>query len=49
MAAWEETKRQVAADHPDRDAYAEAKDPLTDVLMLDAERWAAATGWSSPA
>ena len=47
--AWAETKRQVAREHPDRDAYAEAKDPLTDVLMDDAERWAARVGWSPPA
>ena len=47
--AWEETKRRIALEHPDREAYAEAKDPLTDVLMEDAERWAAATGWSAPA
>ena len=46
--AWEAVKRQVAAAHPDREGYAVAKDPLTDELMHDAERWAVAAGWSLP-
>lgn len=44
--AWEAVKRRVAAEAPDRAAYAEAKDPLCDELMVGAERWAAASGWS---
>jgi len=46
--AWEATKRRVALEHPDRDAYAAAKDPLTDELMDAAERWAVRVGWSPP-
>ena len=44
-AGWEQVKRRLAAELPDRDAYALAKDPLTDELMRAAEAWAAATGW----
>jgi GrpB-like predicted nucleotidyltransferase (UPF0157 family) len=46
---WGAVKRDLAERFPERDAYAEAKDPLTDVLMADAERWAVDTGWSPPA
>ena len=46
---WAETKRRIAAEAPDIDAYLDVKDPLTDVLMRDAETWAAATGWAVPA
>lgn len=43
--AWEETKRRVAAEQPDRTSYTEVKDALTDELMIEAERWAARVGW----
>ena len=49
VRGWEAVKRRLAAEYPDREAYTEAKDPLTDVLMADAERWAEAAGWSMPA
>ena len=46
---WATVKARVAAESESRDAYAGAKDPLTDDLMTDAERWAHASGWSVPA
>ena len=46
---WAAVKARVAAEAGSRDAYAEAKDPLTDVVMLEAERWASANDWSVPA
>jgi GrpB-like predicted nucleotidyltransferase (UPF0157 family) len=45
---WETVKRQVAASSVDRRAYAVAKDPLTDRLMVAAERWAVLSGWTPP-
>jgi dephospho-CoA kinase len=44
--AWAAVKRQLAAAAISRDDYTVAKDPLTDELMADAERWATATSWS---
>jgi GrpB-like predicted nucleotidyltransferase (UPF0157 family) len=46
---WAETKRRIAAESADIDAYLDVKDPLADVLMQDAEAWANATGWAVPA
>ena len=45
---WAETKRRIAAESADIDAYLDVKDPLTDELMTDAEAWATATGWQVP-
>ncbi len=46
-AAYVEVKRTLAARFADdRDAYAELKDPVFDVLMAGAEAWALATGWA---
>jgi GrpB-like predicted nucleotidyltransferase (UPF0157 family) len=46
-AAYAEVKRTLATRFPDdRDAYAELKDPVFDVLMAGAEAWAGATGWT---
>jgi GrpB-like predicted nucleotidyltransferase (UPF0157 family) len=42
---WAETKRSIAATAQDIDSYLDVKDPLTDVLMRDAEKWAEETGW----
>jgi dephospho-CoA kinase len=42
---WAETKRSIAATARDIDSYLDVKDPLTDVLMCDAEKWAEETGW----
>ena len=40
-------KRTLAARFADdRDAYAELKDPVFDVLMAGAEAWAGTTGWT---
>ena len=45
---WGAVKARIAAETGSRDAYAEAKDPLTDVVMTEAERWATANAWSVP-
>jgi GrpB-like predicted nucleotidyltransferase (UPF0157 family) len=45
---WGETKRSIAASAADIDAYLDVKDPLSDLLMRDAEAWAAAAGWAAP-
>jgi GrpB-like predicted nucleotidyltransferase (UPF0157 family) len=42
---WGEFKVRLAAAVPDLTTYGQAKDPATDVLMLAAEGWAAATQW----
>ena len=44
-ARWATVKAELAAATTTRDEYAERKDPLTDTLMVDAEAWAASTGW----
>ncbi|HEX2771708.1 MAG TPA: dephospho-CoA kinase [Micromonosporaceae bacterium] len=38
-------KRELASESPDRDVYAEAKEPWFDEEHVRAEQWAAATGW----
>jgi len=44
---WLEMKRRLAEQYPDDLAmYGYLKDAATDLLMLDAERWAAETGWA---
>ncbi|MGW1838601.1 GrpB family protein [Streptomyces sp. NPDC002067] len=43
--AWGTFKQRLAAAVPDLAAYGQIKQPATEVLMLGAERWAAATGW----
>lgn len=45
---WAAVKAHVAAETGDLEAYTVAKDSLSDVLMADAEVWAAAAGWSVP-
>jgi dephospho-CoA kinase len=44
--AWGEFKTRLAAIADNREAYGQVKDPATDILLLAAERWAVATGWS---
>lgn len=44
--AWAYVKQTVAVRSVSPDDYTDTKDPLTDQLMAEAERWAAATGWS---
>jgi GrpB-like predicted nucleotidyltransferase (UPF0157 family) len=42
-------KRALARLHPDdAEAYYDVKDPVCDLILDAAERWAAATGWQSP-
>jgi GrpB-like predicted nucleotidyltransferase (UPF0157 family) len=45
-AAYGELKRRLAAELRDIRPYTEAKDPACDLIMVAAEDWAAATGWS---
>ena len=46
-AAYEQAKRVLARLHPfDIDAYLEVKDPICDLIMGAAERWATATAWA---
>lgn len=48
-AAYGEVKRQLARHLPDDvDAYYDIKDPVFDILMAGAERWATATEWAIP-
>jgi GrpB-like predicted nucleotidyltransferase (UPF0157 family) len=43
---YERAKIALAHYHPDNvDAYYDIKDPICDIVMSGAERWAAATGW----
>lgn len=44
--AWSEFKIRLAAAAADRETYGQVKDPATDVLLLAAEAWAAATRWT---
>ncbi|MEU4622871.1 dephospho-CoA kinase [Actinoplanes sp. NPDC023801] len=43
--AYAAVKARLAADNPDRAAYAEAKDPWFEAEALAADDWAEATGW----
>lgn len=43
--AYEQAKRLLAAQCGDSAAYAEAKDPICDLVVQSAEAWAALTGW----
>ena len=44
-ASYAELKRRLAPFMPDTGTYADVKDPAVDLLMIAAERWAAATDW----
>lgn len=46
-AAYQQAKRRLAALCEDTAAYADAKDPVCDLVLHGAEAWAAATGWGS--
>jgi GrpB-like predicted nucleotidyltransferase (UPF0157 family) len=46
-AAYAELKRRLAANLHDVATYADVKDPACDIIMVAAESWAAATGWSA--
>jgi GrpB-like predicted nucleotidyltransferase (UPF0157 family) len=45
--AWGAFKKRLASSVPDLLEYGRIKAPATEVLMGAAERWAAATGWST--
>lgn len=47
--AWGEFKRHLALVAPDIYQYGQAKAGPTEILMMAAESWAAATGWTVPA
>ncbi len=42
---YERAKRALAKLAPDTGTYADAKDPVCDLVMIAAEEWAAATDW----
>jgi GrpB-like predicted nucleotidyltransferase (UPF0157 family) len=44
--AYGQLKRRLAVLAPDTSTYADAKDPVCDLIMLSAETWAAETNWS---
>lgn len=45
--AYEQVKRTLASVYPDdSDAYADAKDPVCDLVVMAAEEWARHTGWT---
>jgi GrpB-like predicted nucleotidyltransferase (UPF0157 family) len=44
--AYEELKRQLARELPDRATYAVVKDPACDLIVIAAEAWATASGWT---
>ena len=45
VPAYAEFKRRLAALTPDTFSYADAKDPVVDVVIVAAENWAASVGW----
>jgi len=45
VAAYAEFKRRLATLTPDTFSYADAKDPVVDVIIVAAESWAASVGW----
>jgi GrpB-like predicted nucleotidyltransferase (UPF0157 family) len=46
VAAYGEFKRVLAASVPDTATYSDVKDPVVDLIVAWAQRWAAETGWS---
>ena len=45
-SAYERAKRQLADLCDDTATYADAKDPICDLIMENAERWAVEVGWT---
>ncbi|GAA2774300.1 dephospho-CoA kinase [Saccharopolyspora taberi] len=43
------TKREAARQHPDNDAYTDAKEPWFAAALPRAEQWALSAGWTPPA
>jgi GrpB-like predicted nucleotidyltransferase (UPF0157 family) len=48
VPAYGEFKRVLATVCPDVDTYAAAKDPVVDLVIAVAEKWATDSGWSPP-
>ncbi|HLL67527.1 MAG TPA: GrpB family protein [Micromonosporaceae bacterium] len=46
VAAYGRFKRMLAEAVSDRDEYTDVKDPVVDLIIVAAEDWAAATGWT---
>jgi dephospho-CoA kinase len=46
VAAYATFKRALAAATPDADTYTEVKDPVVDLVVSVAERWASESGWA---
>jgi GrpB-like predicted nucleotidyltransferase (UPF0157 family) len=46
VAAYAELKRRLAGELRDVGRYADVKDPACDLIMVAAEDWALATGWT---
>lgn len=47
-AAYGELKQRLASALADPDTYPDVKDPVSDIIYLAAESWAAATHWQVP-
>lgn len=45
VPAYAAFKQAVAAQAPDVERYSDLKDPVVDLVLVVAERWAAATAW----
>ena len=45
--AYGELKKRLASALADPDTYPDVKDPVSDIIYLAAERWAAATNWQT--
>ena len=45
MVAYERSKRHLADLCDDSGVYSDAKDPVCDLVMISAERWASEVGW----
>jgi GrpB-like predicted nucleotidyltransferase (UPF0157 family) len=48
VPAYSRFKRTVAQHVPDIGAYTDIKDPVVDLIVAQAEHWAAETGWTPP-
>jgi GrpB-like predicted nucleotidyltransferase (UPF0157 family) len=48
VAAYSAFKTALAAELDDVGAYTDVKDPVVDLVVVAAEEWAAATGWTVP-
>ena len=47
VIAYSAVKRSLAAAIPDVETYTDVKDPIVDLVIVAAEEWATATGWTT--